>query len=116
MLGQVQTTPRGFEIVKFSDRYNAQCSLQQSSLAEYEQPGTSAVWLGVDDAEPVVLASDAAKVGIKTEETCGWVPYPIPEEVMLTTRMHLTREQVESLIGHLRSWLDRGTFDTEHQQ
>ena len=43
----VETTPRGFEYIEFDDRYGEKCQLQQSSLAEYEQPGTSAVWLGL---------------------------------------------------------------------
>ena len=47
MLGDITTTERGFQIIDFKDRYGFECSLQQSSLAEYEPPGTSAVWLGV---------------------------------------------------------------------
>lgn len=39
-------TERGFELVEFADIYGKQCSLQQSSLAKYDQPGTTAVWLG----------------------------------------------------------------------
>ena len=46
MLEKVGTTERGFEIILFLDTYACGCSLQQSSLAEYELPGTSAVWLG----------------------------------------------------------------------
>ena len=46
---RVERTERGFELVAFIDRYGKQCSLQQSSLAEYESPGSSAVWLGIDD-------------------------------------------------------------------
>jgi len=45
----VEHTLRGFEIIEFTDRYDSECSLQQSSLAEFEPPGSSAVWLGVDD-------------------------------------------------------------------
>lgn len=48
-LGKVQCTNRGFEIIEFKDRYDQECTLQQSSLAEYAEPGTSAVWLGQDD-------------------------------------------------------------------
>ena len=44
---KVEYTNRGFEIINFVDRYNKDCSLQQSSLADYEQPGTSAIWFGV---------------------------------------------------------------------
>jgi hypothetical protein len=109
-LGPIKHTSRGFEQVEFKDRYDAKCSLQASSLAEYEKPGTSAVWLGIDDPQPKCLHGDAARLGVKTNATCGWVDYPLPEQVMLTTRMHLNREQVEALIGHLQSWLENDTF------
>lgn len=109
-LGTVERTAGGFEIVKFADRYGSSCSLQASSLAEYEKPGTSAVWLGTDDAAPKVLASKAQSLGIHTAERTGWVPYPIPDDVSLTTRMHLDREQVAALIHHLQSWLDNDSF------
>lgn len=42
-------TDRGFELIPFDDIYGNHCSLQQSSLARYTQPGSSAVWLGVGD-------------------------------------------------------------------
>jgi hypothetical protein len=49
MRGDVRATAKGFEYVPFTDLYGAQCSLQQSSLATFEQPGSSAIWLGVED-------------------------------------------------------------------
>lgn len=105
-LGKQKKSMRGFPFVEFNDYYDTPCSLQASSLAIYQQPGTSAVWLGVDDPQPKVLASEAAKHGIETAETTGWVPFPIPADVSLVTRMHLDRKQVKSLIGHLQAWLD----------
>lgn len=110
MLGDETTTHRGFRLVEFQDCYGTACSLQASSLADYEKPGTSAVWLGVEDAQPKVLHGDAKKLGVKTDATSGWVPYPMPKEVLLRTRMHLKREQVESLISALQSWLDTDSF------
>lgn len=109
-LGPITKTSRGFKQVKFTDRYGCPCSLQASSLAEYVKPGTSAVWLGTDDAQPKVLHGDARKLGVKTNATEGWVPFPIPEQVSLTTRMHLDRKQVKALIVHLQRWLDKDTF------
>jgi hypothetical protein len=109
-LGKVEAGPRGFPIVRFSDRYGVPCSLQMSSLAEYEKPGTSAVWLGTSDAQPKVMAREAASVGVQTTETTGWVPFPIPESVLLSTRMHLDRKQVAALIHHLQRWLDKDKF------
>ena len=111
-LGKQKRSGRGFPLVEFKDYYDTPCSLQASSLALYQQPGISAIWLGCDDADPKVLASEAAKFGIETAETTGWVPYPIPEGVQLTTRMHLDRKRVKALIAHLQAWLDsdRGQF------
>ena len=48
-LGEVTTTARGFELIEFLDCYDKPCSLQQSSLAIYQDPGTSAIWLGQGD-------------------------------------------------------------------
>ena len=109
-LGTVARTARGFEIVTFADRYGTRCSLQASSLAGDEKPGNSAVWLGPDDAAPKVRARRARSPGVETAESTGWVPYPMPPSVHLTTRMHLDREQVAALILHLQGWLDNDSF------
>lgn len=95
------TTKRGFGKLLFSDYFNKKCSLQISSVGTDE-----CVWLGVESAEPCLLSADAIKLGLaKKEEVphtplgepCGWVEYPVPKEVMMTTRMHLTREQAKQL-------------------
>lgn len=112
-LGEVEYTGRGFEIIGFDDCYGAKCSLQQSSLAVYEQPGTGAVWLGVDDAAPQIMKSDAVALGLPVEGPVeGWMPYHVPKEVLLTTRMHLNLEQVKALIGHLQCWVQHGNLST----
>lgn len=77
---EVTRNIRGFEIVDFTDRNGAPCSLQQSSAVgdyddAYDRPGTSMVWLGAGDL-----------------------------------RMHLDREMVSELIGLLRRWLETGSF------
>ena len=112
-LAKQSFTPCGFPLVEFKDSYGEQCSLQASSLAKYAQPGVSAIWLGIDGVHAEVIHSDAAKVGIKTNQKCGWVPYPIPDEVSVTTRMHLERDAVEALVNHLCAWLnsDVGSFE-----
>lgn len=109
-LGRVKRTARGFQLIEFKDYYDTPCSLQASSLAHYEQPGISAVWIGPDDAKPMVIHHEAAAVGVKTDATCGWVPFPIPPQVNLTTRAHLDRKQVKALITHLTRWLETGSF------
>lgn len=83
-------TDRGFPFVSFKDRYETDCSLQKSSLA-FED----CIWLGVDDADPKILAKHTPAGGV------GWVKYEVPEEVSFTTRMHLTRKQVLMLLPNL---------------
>ena len=97
------TTERGFVLLELSDLYGARCNAQLSSLAERK-----AIWLGVKSAEPQIMASQAAAFGVETKETVGWVPYPIPDQVLLTTRMHLSREQVAALLPVLQRFAATG--------
>ncbi len=46
---EVDHTARGFELIEFTDRNGQDCSLQQSSAADFQDPGTSAVWFGVGE-------------------------------------------------------------------
>lgn len=120
----IDYTDRGFEVIHFEDRAGHPCSLQQcSSIGDYgdamERPGTSAVWIGSDDAMPRVMARDATKLGrpeliegieVYNGNPVGWVDWDIPPEVSMRTRANLTREQVRELIAHLQAWLDTGSF------
>ena len=104
---------RGWPRIDFQDSYGKQCSMQLSSVIgdyedAFERPGTSAVWLGISEVEAQVMARDAASVGINPMTDVGWVPYPIPKEVLVTTRMHLNREQVAGLRDRLTEWLETG--------
>lgn len=110
-LGPVQHTVHGWEYIEFLDRNETKCSLQVSSIADYEEPGVSALWLGPEDAEPKCMAKDAPLLLVETSETTGWVPYPLPPQVQLTTRAHLSRENVEALIAHLAAWLETGSLE-----
>lgn len=96
-------THRGFALGEFIDLYGARCSIQKSSLATDD-----AIWLGVDDADPRIMASQAEQHGVHTEETTGWVPYPILEAVNLNTRMHINREQVAALLPILQKFVETG--------
>lgn len=100
---KLETTSRGFALGTFRDRGGHECSIQKSSLATED-----AIWLGVNDAEPKIMASQAAEHGVETTETYGWVPFPIPKAVLLTTRMDLTREQVANLLPVLQYFVDTG--------
>jgi hypothetical protein len=93
------TTSRGFGLWTFKDKYGAECSLQDSSLAN-----ESAIWFGIDNADPKIMASKTAAGGV------GWVPYEIPDDVHLTTRMHLTQEQVKALLPILQYFAETGEY------
>lgn len=107
-LGPVEHTQRGFALIKFKDRYDHDCTIQQSSLAT-----ENALWLGIADPDPQILARDAAQFGVKTDQTVGWVPYPIPEEVQISTRMHLSVQNVRDLAAVLQHWLQTGQLGGE---
>ena len=96
-------TERGFYRYTFDDANMQACSLQKSSLAYVD-----AIWLGPNDADPKIMASQAGRFGVNTAQTTGWIPYPVPDEVMMTTRMHLTREQVAELLPMLQHFVDTG--------
>jgi len=107
-IGKYSTTNRGFGLVEFRDLYGDACSIQESSLATQD-----ALWIGIDDPKPQIMARDAAAHGITTLETSGFIPYPLPREVVLTTRMHLNRAQVEALKARLELWLETGRLETD---
>ena len=48
-LGPVLRTGRGFQYIEFQDRNGNTCDIQQSSVADYEPPGSSALWLGIGE-------------------------------------------------------------------
>ena len=98
-------TGRGFGIWHFTDRYGAGCSLQDSSLAT--EP---AIWFGVDNADPKIMASKTRQGGT------GWVPFEIPDDVLLTTRMHLTQEQVKALLPILTHFAETGEYVRDFEE
>ena len=109
-LFQSQFDVRGFQGLNFEDQYNTECSIQKSSAAIYD-----AIWFGVSQPKPIIMASDARKLGITTDKNNGWVDYPIPDEVMISTRMHLTQDQVRQLLPVLQHFADHGelpSFET----
>lgn len=103
MLGELKWTDRGFRLYEFKDRNGCECSIQKSSVATED-----CVWIGLDSASPKVLHGDATKLGVEHNATSGWVDYPIPEEVSLNTRMHLTREQAKVLSKQLEYFAETG--------
>jgi len=116
--GNDAKTCRGFEIVHFRDEYGAECSLQISSAAVCaNKDGTvdnpqGWIWLGKEDALPVIRKSKARELGIPlpSGDVSGWMPYPVPDDVMMNGRMHLNEQRVRGLIARLQTWLSTGTF------
>ena len=100
---KVKSNNRGFRFYEFLDSYNTPCTIQKSSTAVPE-----CLWLGLNQAEPRVLHGDAKKLGLATVATYGWVDYPLPEEVHIPTRMHLTRDQAKQLANMLLHFASSG--------
>ena len=100
---KLERNERGFKFGDFKDRYGADCTLLKSSLATED-----CIWLGIKKAKPMIMASDAIKLGIKTDETTGWIDYLLPEEVFISTTMHLTQEQVKNLLPILIKFAETG--------
>jgi len=93
-------TSRGFNLIKFNDLYDIECSIQKSSLATDD-----AIWFGVNDADPHIMASKTLQGGT------GWVRYDVPDDVSFNTRMHLNREQVKELLPILKKFVKTGNLE-----
>ena len=118
LFGADSTTNRGFELCEFSDDYGLQCSIQESSRAVIENEDGSVdnplgwIWLGVDDPHPKIMKSKAKEHGLELPEgeVSGWMPYPVPEGVLISSRMHLNEHQVRGLVERLQVWLETGSL------
>lgn len=97
MNSEREKTPRGFALIEMVDLYGKKFSIQKSSLGTED-----AIWLGIDDPEPVILASEIIDGGT------GWAKYPLPAGVEINTRMHLSREQVAGLLTILQKFVETG--------
>ena len=64
------------------------------------------------EAEPIILKTKGCELGLSLPpgEVSGWMPYPVPDDVFINTRMHLNEAQVRGLIARLQTWLDTGAF------
>lgn len=98
-------TQRGFEITEFEDTYGAKCSLQMSSSAMEDK-----IWFGVNDADPKIMVSKAKEHGLEPQGEIGWMTFPISNDVLLNTRMHLNREQVAELLPYLKRFVETGNL------
>lgn len=108
---EIKRNGRGFPYAEFTDRYGIKCSIQKSSAALED-----CIWLGVNDPNPQVMWKDAIALGLRVEylsDFTGWVDYPLPEQVVCTTRMHLTIEQVKALLPLLQRFVETGEIQEE---
>ena len=94
---EIRQTNRGFDLIEFKDWNEEGCSLQKSSIATEDL-----IWLGADDANPKILKQNE-----------GWINYPIPSEVLFTTRMHLSQKQVGDLLPYLMRFVETGEIIKE---
>lgn len=94
---KIKYTKRGFGRIDFKDRYDIECSIQESSLATED-----AIWFGCNSHNAQVLIPGK-----------GWVKFDLPEESVCTTRMHLTQEQVAELLPYLQRFVETGEIDEE---
>lgn len=96
---EIKQTERGFDIIEFTDEYGEKCSLQKSSLATED-----CIWFGLDEIQPRILIPNV-----------GWVNYPIHPDVHISSRMHLTQEQVKELLPYLIRFSETGEIgEYEH--
>jgi hypothetical protein len=93
-------TEKGFPVITFRDRYDVACRIENSALA-FE----SAVWFGVDEPDPRICIPYRKEMlpGLR-----GGRPYPIPDNVRITTRMLITREQMAALLPILTYFVQTG--------
>lgn len=115
IVGEVKVSDRGFHRVEFADTYGNQCQIIQSSLIDDNGHSNTHLWIGIPDPGMIVMARDAHLVGIETEQKTGWVPYVVPEEVVVKSTMHLNRKQVQELVDTLQAWLNTGEFKGENK-
>ncbi|OCP21948.1 MULTISPECIES: hypothetical protein [unclassified Ensifer] len=92
-----ETTQRGFAVATFTDRYGEECSLQASSLAT-----EAAIWFGIDNPKVQVCVPGE-----------GWKDVPVPHGSVISSRMHLTQDQVKALLPALTLFAETGDLPSE---
>lgn len=86
-------TARGFPYISFEDRYGETCSLQISSLVDEQVH----CWFGITN--PSIQ-----------EPSNGWQPVKLPPGTVVSSRMHLSQDQVRALLPHLQAFAETGEF------
>lgn len=81
---------RGFLIGEFKDQYGLKCTIQKSSLATAD-----CIWFGIHEVDAKIFDG-------------GWKEFPIPPNVQISTRMHLTRKMVKDILPALQHFMETG--------
>lgn len=108
-------TARGFELQYFKDDYDEICSIQESSAWEPH------IWLGVHDPKASIRYKDAISLGLNLEKKYpetneeGWCDYPIPDDVLISSRMHLNQEQAKELADKLLYFYETGCLQESNE-
>ena len=91
---EIKSTQRGFARAEFVDQYGEVCSIQKSSLATDD-----CIWLGINNPQLTVF---------EDESKGKYVNAKMPDNFMVSSRMHLTREQVADLLPLLQRFVQTG--------
>ncbi len=90
----MKKTVRGFEYHEFKDSNDSMYTIQKSSWAEDD-----AIWFGID--KPKLTIFEDGNKG-------KYVNSKLPENWMVSSRMHLSRKQVAELLPILQKFVDTG--------
>jgi hypothetical protein len=93
---KIETTERGFEIANFKDSRQNECSIQKSSAAEDDY-----IWLGIDNPRLTIFEDERMGKYINTN---------LPKNWAVSSRMHLSREQVNELLPVLITFSETGNL------
>jgi len=57
--------------------------------------------------------NSAEKYGVEIGEKAGWYDYPIPDDVLVESRMHLSKKQAKTLAKKLMYFFIHGVLKEE---
>lgn len=104
---KVNKTARGFDLIEFKDDNGNNCSLQKSSSV------VGKIWLGI--ADPFVKEFWYDEIPENKNLKYRWEDRDINDlkqspnnEILIHSRMHLTREQVKELLPYLQKFVETG--------
>lgn len=99
----VKVTTRGFRYVEFDDHNKNSCTLQQSSLANEH-----AIWLGISEPTVKLFVTNSAQPWQEVSTAELKSLRHGAESVLISARMHLTRQQVKALLPFLNHFAETG--------